>query len=275
MKKEQYALNFHASFAPEREALAQLLILASRHPDYLTKEEISDLTSIPTGQSSGKVVPHLLYAKAMGLITIEKNKDKYSLSLTPLGQIIYSEDITFLEELSQLLCHYALARKVSPTVLWSYLFNEVFPHVGVQVEHNHINECLETYFGKKVNLSPFRTCYFDQKSFAKVSILIEVKEGYSLYPHSIKKDFVYLYGYQLLSEWETLLNKESELTIDDVIEVLGFGKPYLWSEQSVLESLELLEEKNIVKLNRQLFPATVIRRTTSDTLLDKLYSLIL
>ena len=37
-----------------------------------TKEEISCLTGIPTGKTSGKVIPHTRYAAYMGFIEYQK-----------------------------------------------------------------------------------------------------------------------------------------------------------------------------------------------------------
>lgn len=41
-----------------------------------SKEEISEKTGIPTGKTSGKVVPHILYAQYMGLTTYTLTKGK-------------------------------------------------------------------------------------------------------------------------------------------------------------------------------------------------------
>ncbi len=66
-------LNFHETFAPEREHLGRLLRLADHMP-FLTKEEVFAETGIPTGASSGKVVPHIKYAEYMGLVKTERRQ---------------------------------------------------------------------------------------------------------------------------------------------------------------------------------------------------------
>ena len=60
-------LNFHQTFPPNLEYLSRLLEITDMTDD-LTKEEISEITGIPTGKSSGKVEPHVEYGIYMGLL---------------------------------------------------------------------------------------------------------------------------------------------------------------------------------------------------------------
>lgn len=61
-KKQSVNLNFHATFCPDFEYIAKIIQIADQY-DGLTKEEISEITGIPTGVSTGKVEPHIYYAK--------------------------------------------------------------------------------------------------------------------------------------------------------------------------------------------------------------------
>ena len=67
-------LNFHQSFKPEHNLLCSLMQSLAECSGK-TAQEISKLTGIPTGDSSGKVVPTIYYLEYMGLI-VENLKNK-------------------------------------------------------------------------------------------------------------------------------------------------------------------------------------------------------
>ena len=62
---ENENFNFHQTFQPEPEYISSILNLA-RDEEVLTVKEISTVTGIPTGESSGKVEPKILYASSGG-----------------------------------------------------------------------------------------------------------------------------------------------------------------------------------------------------------------
>lgn len=62
------SVNFHKTFSPQDSYITKILELAKEN--FIgSKEEISEETGIPTGKTSGKVVPHILYTQYMGLTT--------------------------------------------------------------------------------------------------------------------------------------------------------------------------------------------------------------
>ena len=104
--------DFHQTFAPERRQLSLLLDLAEKEFEG-TKHSISEASGIPTGKRSGKVVPHIKYAKGMGLIEDSNSKNGiYRLVLTQLGRQIRKEDGLMHEYLTQLILHLMLARPI-------------------------------------------------------------------------------------------------------------------------------------------------------------------
>jgi hypothetical protein len=271
-----YSLNFHQTFAPEKEAIAQLVQLASRTNDFLSKEDISAMTAIPTGEKSGKVIPHIMYSEAMGLINVSKKESKYSLSLTLLGKVVVNEDPFLVEDLTHWLCHYNLASIGSPAVMWSYIFNTIIPNNGLEIAHQSLVSSLSRKFNlNKINLTPFRTCYTAEKSLGNLNILIIDEEKYIFRPHQINRTFRYLYGYLLLKKWEELLPNQSELAYNHLATEIGFGNPFLWDESTIMEILEMLQEDGIIIINRQLSPITIIRQASSETLLNKIYNFLI
>ncbi|MGB6406314.1 MAG: DUF4007 family protein [Planococcus donghaensis] len=272
----EYQLNFHQTFAPETEALAQLLRVASNDNEYHTKEELSSLTMIPTGESSGKVVPHIYYAASMNLINFDKKDNKYSLSLTALGEVIYEEDPFLTENLSKIICHYEVANKYSPILLWAYLFNRYIPLSGNIFSQNNFSHAVTREFeSAKVNLSPLRSFYTTERSFASISILSIEGDEVTVSPHSINRSYRYVYAYLLLKKWETHLPNQSEVTFTDITRDLGFGNPFIWDEHTVMEVLELLQDQGVIVVNRQLSPITVIKQVSANYCLSKLYDFLI
>ena len=111
-------VNFHQTFRPEKQYITAILELAGDTESHSVKD-ISSLTGIPNGESSGKVEPHIIYANFMGLITYDKKDGVYSLARTELGENIYTEDPGLQEELSILLCHCMMQREIAGAPLWA------------------------------------------------------------------------------------------------------------------------------------------------------------
>ena len=68
----QSNLNFHQTFKPEIQYISSILSISDGSTSYEIKD-ISNLTGIPNGKSSGKVEPHILYSYYMGLIDYIKD----------------------------------------------------------------------------------------------------------------------------------------------------------------------------------------------------------
>ncbi|MDQ0201067.1 DUF4007 family protein [Neobacillus ginsengisoli] len=271
----KYSLNFHKTFSPERDAIAQLLRLSKQSDKFLTKEEISQLTTIPTGASSGKVVPNINYAEFMGLINVETKGKRFKVFPTILGDIIYNEDPYFVESITLWSCHYNLVSKGSKAILWSFVFNELVPQLGTEIQKEVLSNIVCKNFESEVNLTPLRSSYLNDTSFAALNIMIDEGKNYIFTPHKIEPSYKYLYAYQLLSNWEKLAGDMTEITITDLKEKLYFGVPYLWSDRDILNVIELLQDERIILINRQLNPLTIVRQESSQVLLSQIYSLLI
>ncbi|KIP20966.1 hypothetical protein JV16_01868 [Anoxybacillus ayderensis] len=272
----QFSLNFHQTFAPEKEAIAQLVQLASKTNDYLSKEEISAITTIPTGQRSGKVEPNIMYCQAMRLISVHKKGVAYSIRLTPLGEVIVREDPFFTETLTHWLCHYNLCTLKSPATMWSYIFNTLIPSAGLELEQQFLENALCKHFNvSNINTTPLRTCYTTEKSFGNLGILEIEKQKCIFRQHQPNRVFRYLYAYLLISEWEELFPNQTELTYDHIKKELGFGKPFIWDDFVIMDILDTLQEERIVLINRQLSPITIVKQVSSEMLLGKIYSFLI
>ncbi|QYF84248.1 DUF4007 family protein [Brevibacterium sp. PAMC21349] len=268
-------MNFHQTFPPEREAIAQILNLAAKENGALNKDEISNMTTIPTGDRSGKVVPTIRYAEYMGLLDVENIGGYFKLSLTSLGRIINNEDPYLSEPITIWACHYNLTSKESKAGLWSYVFNDIIPQLGTSFSKEVFSNIINKNFLKEINLTPLRSCYLNDRSFGNLGLMKEEGNKYLFTPHKIDPTYKYLYAYQLLLYWERHLGDRTEITIDEIKDHLYFGNSYIWTERDLLNLLDLLQDERIILMNRQLSPITVVKQENSKNMLKRIYSLLI
>lgn len=180
-----------------------------------------------------------------------------------------------VENLSKLLLHTMLVDSHSLASLWSYLFNEFIPKVMNNFNNDQIQNAIERKFEANVNLTPFRTCYTSDLSLGSLGLIkIEDKE-YSVNPHKLKRENLYVYAFALLSKWEELLPDQTEITIDDILNTLNFGKAFIWDEKQIRDVLDLMQDIGLVKLNAQLSPITIIKNQSAEHCMKNLYSLLI
>ncbi len=280
MGKHFTNLDFHQTFKPERTCLCNLLTSIS---DCTGKnaQEISKITGIPTGKSSGKVVPSIYYLNYMGLIESRVIDSRYELDCTELGNKIMEEDPGITEDLTLLLMHSMLTRMTRGAELWAFIINTMLPmHNGFIKKETFENE-LELRYGKKVNVSPFNGTYtglFEHLNLVSIS-----DEGYKQNKHLYNDEFIFLYGLVLYEYWDEWLREmstsEKELNMASDIEITAaqlwetkFRYPFGWSEQEEYYALERLHDKGIIALNRQMVPFVVRKAMTKEELIEELYS---
>lgn len=273
-------LNFHQSFKPEHNLLCSLFQSLTECSGK-TAQEISKLTGIPTGESSGKVVPTICYLEYMGLITEHIKNREFVLDYTNLGKNVLSEDPGFMEELTLLLLHCMLVRKNNGAELWSYIICNLMPKYHGHISKVNFDKELELNFGKSVSLAPFNGTYTGLLS--NIRALDVTNDGYHLQTQTINLDYIYLYGFILYVYWsdwldgltdeEKVKKKSSSIEITSVqLEEIGFRYPFGWTEQEEYQVLELLQDKGIISLNRQMVPFTIRKIKIEDEILSMLYS---
>jgi hypothetical protein len=268
------SLNFHQTFPPTLEYLSRLLEISDM-ADELTKEEISEITGIPTGKSSGKVDPHISYAIYMGLISnISETKNKYRLICTPLGSVIKSQDLGLREEISQLLCHVRLASHTTGAPLWSSIIRDILPNYSNGIKPIMLEDELKkrSNFGTgKIRMGAFFSTY--EKSFEAFSLLLKGKENINIIQQGYKNELFYVYAYALLYEWEQVYPHNSEISSIE-LESLRIASVFGFSQTIFYQVLERISEKELIKINGQLSPFTVIKIAKSEDILSLIYSLL-
>lgn len=255
-------LNFHMTFPPTPAYLGRILKIANG-TEY-TVEEISDLTGIPQGKSSGKVKPHIAYASYMGLI------DESMFKRTALGDAVMQEDSVLAETLTQAICHTRITSCVGAS-MWNYLFRVLLPENNYKIKKKMISEKMQHKFGINVKFAPVITMY--TKQFTNLNILTEEEEYLVCNALPFDNDLLYVYAYGLLFEWEKVFPQEKEITSVQLSD-LKFGAIYGWSQEVEYKVLQLLCDIGVIGMNNQLIPFTVKKYVDSETVIDKLYSLL-
>lgn len=271
-------LEFHETFQPETAYISQILKLASENYSG-SKFDISECSGIPTGQQKGKVEPHIRYAHYMGLVNYTLEKGIYRLSLTHLGEEVFVQDPHLHEDLSCWLCHYGMTKRASKALQWEYLTHVVHPGFAEKISQDRMFSLASTWCDvtqenmlKKV-FSVVKNSYtegfFQRLDFLNWDGTIEFKE------HSEKFDLMYVYAYALLDSWETLFAEKQEITEFELKNEIGFGKIFGLNEDECNYALDSLAFEGIITLNRQLFPATLIRTSHSSNVIAQIYSRLL
>lgn len=265
------SINFHQTFKPEKQYITAILEIAD-DPTHRSVKEISSLTGIPNGKSSGKVEPHINYASYMGLISYEKQDSEYSLLKTPLGEIVYAEDPGLQENLTILMCHCMMQRAKAGAHLWSAVFTSVFPRYRSGISKDMLIKELNVILDGNVtvkNIAPFYGSY--DSFFESIDMLDDNDDYIKTGVAPFNREYLYLYTYVLLEYWMEFYPDQDEITSDQLND-LHYGDVFGWDTQAEYAVLEHLADKGIVRLNRQLMPYTILKLTERGDVVGRLYS---
>lgn len=261
-------LNFHQTFKPERAYISELL-QSEDEAAGLTLEQLSNLTGIPQGKSSGKLVPHLKYAKLMGLLDYTVENKLYTIKLTDLGKIIHSEDVSLSENISLLALHHNIINKNSGADLWAFCFNDYFSKYGKDSKYEYFTNEVERQFGN-TKLGPFQKSY--EELFAPLGLLeIDAKaNSISFNSFEYHQEYNPVIGYIFYDLWDQVFPKETEITSIQLDE-MQFRNRFGWTKLEEQEMLERLNDSGLIRINKQLVPFTIIRLDDTNNIINTLY----
>ena len=273
-------LDFHQTFKPERNCLNALL---TDLPGCTGKtvQEISVMTGIPTGVSSGKVVPSIYYLSYMGLLSYALANKTYEFSYTDLGERVLNEDPGLMEDLSLLLMHCMLVRSKKGAELWNYIFMSVLPKYHGVISKSNLEQELQMYFQKNVSLAPFNGSYTGL--FEQIGILNITTDSYEVMTHRYNSEFIYLYALVMYEYWDIWMNSysideqnEKKISATEItspqLEEIGFRYPFGWDTDDEYSVLEALHDKGIILLNRQMVPFSIRRVYSREEIIELLFS---
>lgn len=265
-------LNFHQTVSFSKDYLAKILKI-SDGASFLTKEEISEITGIPTGKSSGKVVPHIYYGLYMGLITFSYENKRYNLNRTSLGNLILKEDSYLTENLTIELLNYFLTSNYLGAHMWKSISRDIFPKYRNILTRENLEKELENIYPESKNIKLVSWVSMYQKELSKNNFYNFREKNIEKKNHKIDSSYFYMYVYTLLKDWE-LNNLSNEITLDN-LENLKWGEGLHINKDEEFNLLDKIADKNIIKINKQLSPITILKLKNSDDFLDKIFSLLI
>jgi len=267
-------INFHETFQPEQTYIAKILELASANYEG-DKFQISEETGIPTGDKKGKVEPHIKYANYMGLIEYSLNRGVYKLNLTDLGAEIINQDKYLHEELSLWLLHYCLTRMDLGAPQWSYIVRKINKGFNSEVSTSFVSSSIQKEFSVS-SLDASKSVSVVKNSYSSGLFeplqYLDWDEKLCFNEKSENIQYLYLYAYALLNSWEELYPDKKEITLNELVDALCIGKIFGLNNLDLDSVLSSLADEEIISVNRQLYPVTIIRIDSSSNMIQKLYS---
>lgn len=208
--------HFNETFIPERTNIYQLLKFVSREDiDKLSLEEISDKTDIPTGKSSGKVKPTILYSEGMNLIRVCNNTHV----LTEFGREVLEVDPTMNEPITLWMMHAFL----SDSEIGAYNWNKLFSlwDSSTVLSKGQISQILN--LSEKV-AAPIWSMYTQQIGFSRAEILSEDNGLYRRGEFPLLSDNLYGLGSVFLELCKNHFPNYSQINSDDFFSITKIDK---------------------------------------------------
>lgn len=125
---------------------------------------------------------------------------------------------------------------------------------------------------KKV-FSVVKNCY-TEGCFQRLNYL-EWDGNIEFHEHPEKFDLIFAYAYALLESWECVFPDKQEITDFELKNELGFDKIFGLNEVECNYVVDSLAYEGFITVNRQLFPATIIRISNSENVISQMYSRLL
>lgn len=248
--KMAYNINFHQTFKPEIKLIRKFLESPIKD---LTKEDISEFLSIPTGDSSGKVIPMIKYCAAAKLINYNINRKLISIQLTKLGNNILSLDESFLESYEvQTFIHYQFCTINSDLELWEVLFRK-FSSLNRSFSRemfiNYANNLLGTKITKKT-IQPVINTYIDDNCLQNID-LISLNDKLFKFNRIRILDFNYKWYAYFLYDFLTRLDNSKLDFHFSKLKIEGFATIFGWSDEDLYHVLNILDKNGYICFEKQ------------------------
>ncbi|NLW19098.1 MAG: DUF4007 family protein [Candidatus Cloacimonetes bacterium] len=248
--------NFHRTFKPERQYISAILKFSAEGRSG-NAQTISEKTGIPTGESSGKVLPTIDYCQGMGLISV--NKDKGLLikpELTDLGRVILVEDPYLKAEISQWLCHLNLCNKTTGADVWYHVFWSAYHSLGDRFTRNNLEAMLESQYGSSNRslIGPLLGMYEDDASFRVCGALQDDGKLITRNQAPIKDDLARGYGAWVIGSMERFFPKQKQVSTSELEQKTGWLTICRWLGKGMSDVLDQMERKGILKVDRHMNP---------------------
>lgn len=279
-------LHFSQDFLPERSLLARLLPVACNHGSG-TKVQIGAATGIPTGESSGKVEPIILYARAMGLVRATKAGGSWSLAPTPLGRLVMAEDACLSEAVTQWLLHLIMCRRCSlqePSVgiadPWYALFADGGMRLGTRFGEDAFLEYLTERYGAKGYLKSLSRlvlrCYHEQSCFGDLRVLAQVDDGgrpvYVRTSAPFERSYFPAYASFLYITWDMLFPADKQIDVAFLFAQSRWLNVMGWTRDEAAALLNWMADERLLQLDRQTGSTLALRVSEVTSVVAQTYT---
>lgn len=290
-------LNIPRTFLPERRLLAQLLSFAARNGSG-DKESISAETGIPTGKSSGKVVPMIHYAQGMGLVRVEKAAGLWRLSLTALGQTVLREDAFLSEAVTLWLLHLMLCRRCglqTPATgvadAWFTLFAEGQFRLGLRFTYADYRNFLIERYGNNSYLESLASVvlrsYLEESSLdcsasAPSPLMVEGEKSKPIQEQwivrqsaPVKTAFFPAYTAYFYWVWDELFAGETQIALAEFARQTRCLAIMNWSDAMAAPWLAWMTDQDLIHLDRHTGTPMMLRLRDTGSVVNSIYSELL
>ncbi len=245
------SMHFPMTFLPERLYLTQLMKYAFNESSG-SLFEISEETGIPTGESTGKVKPHIDYAVGMGLLQYSLEDGRYMLYLTSFGKSVWKNDPRMNEHVTQWLAHAHLCDPTDGAEAWFHIFSN-WSHLEVKT----INSITKKLQVTKTTIRPFLQMYQRQESFGKIHAINKTLHGYSRIIAPIIRDMNRAYGVLILWLLEKYFPKRKQIGIYEFEEVTLFSARFGWDSNEAQKVFDITAGLGYIKKSELVFPFVI------------------
>lgn len=266
--------NFHRTFVPERQYINSMLHYAAsgQSGDY---QQISAVTGIPTGSSTGKVPAILDYCRGMSLVTLSQDSRSAVKrpQLTSFGRVVLLEDPHLKEPVTQWIAHLNLCSAKHGADVWYHIFYTEAQTLGARFARPKLEEVLALRYGTQRAglIGPLVRMYEDTGAFSLCGALGE--ESGIICKKSAPLGPQYANGYgawlaQLLSD---NCPGKGQVTVTELEARAGWRTIPTWGLEDAQHALDLIERKGLVDVDRHMDPWLLRMNAAPDEVWQRLY----
>lgn len=259
------SVSFHLTFIPERRLVTALLDYASKDQQG-TIQEMAEVTGIPMGKSSGKMLAILDYARGMGLIELNEGKTIKKPALSKFGKVVYKEDRFLGEEIVQWIAHLNLCRGDKGAKTWHETFARGRSALGSIFSKQQLEEYLNVVCGQgKDRTGPLVTTYLDDAALKRAGALSLLDNELVRKKAPLLEAYAKPYSAYLLSLLDIYFPEQVQIALTDFQEKTLWFDICLWNENDINLFFSLLERKGYISVDRQRKPWIIERlKSTHD-----------
>ena len=258
-KVTRLSRNFHRTFKPERQYINAMLKFAAAGKSGALKT-ISDETGIPMGASSGKTPAILDYCQGMGLIRLSPNFPAGIKipELTPFGRVVLLEDPFLKEVITQWIAHFNLCSPKTGAETWYQVFFPGAQSLGTHFTRDQLKSHLQLIFNtqnSKKLIGPLIGMYEEESAFKACGALYTDRDS-TIYKAAapVLDELARGYGAWMLQLIYDYFPDLHQISSTDLDKTAGWKTIPGWSVSSAIDILEILEQKAMISVDRQMDP---------------------